>query len=228
MSIRLTAVVDRERLLPTTFLTEGLGNPRVKLPLFCWVCLGARRDTNKTNAITKTTNKPTSKDIAASIAARMGLLKSLEDFDPEESLTENDKLKKACTAPLAKYREHTMEVNKKLAILGLPMIVNDTADLPQKDITKLLPDVMACFPKGANGREIAAMLALPETADHISLLYWTEGQTSLKKNGEGIQTKYALATEADKEQIAKDQARERADLEDRKEKRKAKKAATAK
>ena len=169
--------------------------------------------------------KPTPAQLAESVTARIAQMESIKDFDPTTEIAENDKLKKAVSAALTKYREHTITVNKKLVILGMPMIENDTLTVPQKDIVKSLPEAMTYFPQGANGKDIAALLAIPKTDDPISALYWTEGQVSLKKTGAGLQTRYTLATEDDKEEIAADQVRERAALETKKAARVAAKAA---
>jgi hypothetical protein len=120
-------------------------------------------------------------------------------------------------------REKRDELNQILRFAGMPLIANASEVMSQADLITKLEEVMPSFPTGANGKEIADKIGMGVTTNEISALYWTDDQTTLKKSGSGLKTKYTLATADDLEEINKAKETEKAKREADKAKRDAKK-----
>jgi hypothetical protein len=169
------------------------------------------------------TPKLDTKAIAKAAKARMETLETYKTFKLETKLEEYEESKDALTEAHTNYRELINEINGYLQFAGMDLLPDETSSMDKDDLITKLEAIMSSFPTGANGKEIASKIGMGVTSNDISVLYWTEGQSTLKKTGQGLKTKYFLATASDLDDINKAKQAERAKREADKKEREAKK-----
>jgi hypothetical protein len=166
------------------------------------------------------------KALAARLKEKQARAKAYDKYDITKKLADYEEATEVKRKADEVWREMREDINGYLGYLGEPLLPDDSAGLPKADLITKLEEVMpASFPNGANGKEIASAISLGVTTEHISALYWTEGQMTLKKAKDGtgkiltgLKTRYLLATDTDLDQINKDKATETADRETKKRK----------
>jgi hypothetical protein len=148
--------------------------------------------------------------ISVLVKEKIAKLKEYESFDLDEKQDDLDKAKKALDRAQKEVNRLTAEITDYKVFLGLPVEAEDST-LSDAELIAKLEEVMRRFPNGANGKDITKVLALPGVdSNTISKLYWREGQSTLKKTGTGLQTKYFLASPDDLVVINQAKEQERA------------------
>ena len=141
----------------------------------------------------------------------MNKLKALESFDLEEKEGELDSAKAALKKAQKKVSDLVAEITDYKLTVGLAVEEVSTGVLTSDELIAKVMEVMPRFANGANGKEIADAISIYGVgSDDISALYWTENQTTLKKTGKGMNTKYFLATEGELAAINKAKEAEQA------------------
>ena len=146
-----------------------------------------------------------SQSVSAILKAKLEKIQAYQDFDLEGKELELGNAKEALKRAKTKVSDLVTEITDYKLTVGLPVEETSTMGvLSNDDLVAKLAEVMPRFPNGANGKEIADAIGIYGVgSDDISALYWMPGQTTLKKTGKGMQTKYFLAAEGDLEAINK-------------------------
>jgi len=173
-------------------------------------------------------NQLDTKAILAAAKAKMGKIETYKKYDLATKLEEYEEATEARAKADQVWREIRQDINGYLAFVGQPLLPDESSNIPQDDLITKLGEIMPeSFPNGGNGTDIAKTIGQGATTGDISILYWTDGQTTLKKakdaNGKvftGLKTRYLLATEADLDEINKAKESEKADREAKKKSKK--------
>lgn len=156
------------------------------------------------------------KAVAARAAERLKAIKTYEKFKLEEKLGELEAAKTTAQEAADAVQALRDEINGYLSFVGEPLLTNDAGTLTPAELIEEITEVLTGNQIGMNGKELAARIGGGVTGEQVNAFYWTEGQSTLRKqrvNGklpESMHNKYVLATAADLEQINKDKAEEEA------------------
>ena len=147
----------------------------------------------------------------AIIKAQMERLKAYQSFDLE---TKEEELETARTA-LKKAQDKVSALAKEITdyklTIGMEGETTSTGPLSNDELVAKLNEIMSRFPNGANGKEIADVIGVyGVTGETISKFYYSDNQSTLKRIGVGLQTKYYLATAADLDAINTAKEKEKA------------------
>ena len=134
----------------------------------------------------------------AIIKAQMERLKAYQSFDLETKEEELETARAALKKAQDKVSALAKEITDYKLLIGMEVETTSTSVLSDDELIAKLNEIMPRFPNGANGKEIADIIGVyGVTGDTISKFYYKENQSTLRRIGVGLQTKYFLATEAD-------------------------------
>ena len=165
------------------------------------------------------------KTAQAKVDALINKLKGYKTFD----LTAKEQELEAAREALNDARELVArlqgEITDYKVTIGEAVTEIPTETLEADKLTDKVKEIMPRFPGGASGKVIADAIGMyGVNGETISGLYWTENQSWLRKTGQGVNTKYFLATDTDLEAINEAKAKEKAERDAKAAEREARKA----